>query len=165
LTDLFSPSTHSIHPRRSTQSVAQRFGFVKCRRVVKIPCNFFSPCLRGIATRTRRFRSSVAELQTEKDSLAERSEFELSVPICEHSDDLSIEPAAAVGVPLMAERISWNRTPARERTLNSDLDWTYRLYAQAPRDSECHASQQNSLANTCARVLDFRPFSLLRRGS
>jgi hypothetical protein len=48
LTDLSSPSTHSIYPRRSTQSVAQRFGFVKCRRVVEIPCNFFSPCLRAV---------------------------------------------------------------------------------------------------------------------
>jgi hypothetical protein len=37
--------------------------------------------------RTRGFRSFVAELQTQKDSMAERSEFELPVPLSKLSDD------------------------------------------------------------------------------
>ena len=37
--------------------------------------------------RRRVFRSSLAELQMEKDSMAERGEFELPVPISEQPDD------------------------------------------------------------------------------
>ena len=48
-----------------------------------------SPLPRAAQNRPRRrvFRSSLAELQMEKDSMAERGEFELPVPICEQSDD------------------------------------------------------------------------------
>jgi transposase len=39
-----------------------------------------------------------------------------------------------------------------------------RMYAQVPRDSQCHAAPQNSLANTCAHLPNLSPLSPPGRG-
>ena len=67
-----------------------------------------SPLPPGVRKRPRRrvFRSYLAELQTEKDSMAEGSEFELPVPVSKLSDDsIMLEFATARRIALIARRL------------------------------------------------------------
>jgi hypothetical protein len=64
----------------------------------------------GLAPRRRVFRSSVTELQTEKDSMAEGSEFELPVPVSKLSDDsILLEFSTARRIALIARKLQYYR--------------------------------------------------------
>ena len=81
----------------STRRTAKRASTSACLTRLNRRASFSSIVLPGsrsvgmcrLRNRPRRrvFRSSLAELQMEKDSLAERSEFELPVPVSKLSDD------------------------------------------------------------------------------
>jgi hypothetical protein len=120
----------------------------------------------------RGFRSAVVDLQTEKDSMAEQSGFELPVPHCEHPDD-SGSPAQNARLARVLPRFltfpAWRRNVRAKLRLSMSLvPLVYAMFANSPLcDGRLSSSLYSKISVVALSVVHRRvgkcPQGFLRR--